>query len=214
MSEQDKGFVVNAGASDLTPGKWYREHTAEQLVAEHTRRRLAVPLGAHNDAQALANSLNEDDKKQYDVVQQHRAALRVDPAALPLIQEVMEFEFPSVEEKPIRTCGKAIISGVCGVVAEEYDKDPYIEQWYCREHRRWSWYGTWEDVGWSLKLTPRLTEDQWALVNQDVDSTYNPAIGGWDINLLLRLIRRVLPHKNVEIVLPPPPPKKKRVRLC
>lgn len=45
----------------LIPGKWYREHTPEQLLAEYKRRGITPPVFQTIDT--LADGLNEDDKK-------------------------------------------------------------------------------------------------------------------------------------------------------
>lgn len=143
---------------------------------------------------------------------QCRVPLLEDPNA-----EVTRPAAPQTDEEPAvaRFCGSALVraSGyTCGALAEDYDKDPDQERWYCRQHRPWSWMGTWEDVGWALKLTPRLTDAQWDVVNYDIDkATWNSRIGGYDINLTIKHFRRVLGTKNIEIVLPPVQ-KKKKVR--
>ena len=47
----------------LRPGKWYREHTPRQLQAEYRRRGLPIPTDWADDVEALAEGLNNDDKK-------------------------------------------------------------------------------------------------------------------------------------------------------
>lgn len=61
---QRRTYMDADDSPHLVPGKWYREHTAEQLVAEHTRRGIAVPVDAGDDVLALADSLNADDRSR------------------------------------------------------------------------------------------------------------------------------------------------------
>lgn len=48
--------------SPIVPGKWYREHTAQQLRAECDRRGVEVPRDVGNDISKLADLLNRDDR--------------------------------------------------------------------------------------------------------------------------------------------------------
>jgi len=59
----DRRAKQPADDSPIQPGKWYRQHTPAQLIAEHARRGIAFPAGALTDVQALADSLNADDRK-------------------------------------------------------------------------------------------------------------------------------------------------------
>lgn len=62
----DVGIDHTAGWSPIQPGKWYREHTVQQLVAEHQRRGVPVPDEAAEDVEMLADSLNADDRSVED----------------------------------------------------------------------------------------------------------------------------------------------------
>lgn len=60
----DRKAAHQPDASPIQPGKWYREHTAQQLVDEHTRRGIPVPADAGDDVERLAESLNADDVRK------------------------------------------------------------------------------------------------------------------------------------------------------
>lgn len=106
----------------------------------------------------------------------------------------------------------------CLSLAEAYDKVPGEERWLCRDHREWSWMGSWADCGWSLRLTPRMSEAQWrdqglkdALHGCWTNDLSLDDAGYWDINKTIRAFRRHT-NRKIEIVLPPPPQQTRKVQ--
>jgi len=101
---------------------------------------------------------------------------------------------------PRGTCG---MEG-CTEEAFAYDKDPATGVMLCRSHRTWSWLGTWEANGWSLRITPTADHTWWSVWGQRLNEVaYDEEIQNWDINLVIRELRRGT-NKKIEIVLPQP----------
>jgi flavin-dependent thymidylate synthase len=60
--DADGDPVRHITASPLRAGKWYREHTAQELRDEHTFRGLDIPQEGGHDVEQLARSLHANDK--------------------------------------------------------------------------------------------------------------------------------------------------------
>jgi flavin-dependent thymidylate synthase len=60
--DADGDPVRHITKSPLRPGKWYREHTVQELRDEHAWRGLALPQEGSDDVERLAQSLMANDK--------------------------------------------------------------------------------------------------------------------------------------------------------
>jgi hypothetical protein len=91
----------------------------------------------------------------------------------------------------------------CPANAFKYDEDPQKPgEFLCREHRTWTWLGAWESQLWSLRITPKPNDAWWLWCGQHLNKyAWNERMQGWDINLVMREIKR---HGNqkLELVLP------------
>lgn len=97
---------------------------------------------------------------------------------------------------------------LCNADAWEYDRDPNqgagFGRLLCREHRTWSWLGTWINQGWSVRLQPKLTSEEWRRVARIMNrEAFDEEKGYWDLNLVIRELRRST-SKKIEIVLATP----------
>jgi flavin-dependent thymidylate synthase len=62
--DADGDPVRHITKSPLRPGKWYREHTVQELRDEHTYRGLHLPQEGGHDVEQLARSLRTNDKSK------------------------------------------------------------------------------------------------------------------------------------------------------
>lgn len=65
-----------------------------------------------------------------------------------------------------------------------------------------SWLGRWADVGWAVRITPRLTEEQWGPFYARAEETWNPHTLNYDPMKSLELLQELLPKHDLALVWP------------
>lgn len=65
-----------------------------------------------------------------------------------------------------------------------------------------SWLGRYQDVGWAIRITPRLTDGQWQLWSQRADETWDYTVLNYDPHKALELLGELFPRHTVSLTWP------------
>lgn len=66
----------------------------------------------------------------------------------------------------------------------------------------YSWLGKWGDVGWSIRISPRLTEAQWGTYGKRADETWDEAARSYSSVKSLELLGELFPTHTLTLVWP------------
>jgi flavin-dependent thymidylate synthase len=108
--DADGDPVRHITKSPLRPGRWYREHTVQELRDEHTFRGLALPQEDSDDVERLAQSLHANDKASFKTGKTPGADWLPEPAvrACPTCESPAPERHPAVQhEGEVQICPDA-----------------------------------------------------------------------------------------------------------
>jgi hypothetical protein len=65
-----------------------------------------------------------------------------------------------------------------------------------------SWLGRWQDVGWAIRITPRLTEAQWGQYGNQADQCWDHVALNYDPDKTLELLHALFPTHELALTWP------------
>lgn len=65
-----------------------------------------------------------------------------------------------------------------------------------------SWLGRWQDVGWAIRITPRLGDSDWKVFELRAEETWDPSSLNYDAMKSLELLGELFPRCELSLVWP------------
>jgi hypothetical protein len=65
-----------------------------------------------------------------------------------------------------------------------------------------SWLGRWQDVGWAIRITPRLNDSQWKVFGLVADDTWDEEKLSYSADKSLEVLHRLFPRHELALTWP------------
>jgi hypothetical protein len=71
-----------------------------------------------------------------------------------------------------------------------------------RSDEAFSWLGKWADVGWSVRVEPKLADEEWAQVNPNLGKCWDEVNRVYDGMKAVELLHELLPNHQLRLMWP------------
>lgn len=71
-----------------------------------------------------------------------------------------------------------------------------------RSDDAFSWLGKWADVGWSVRVEPKLSDEEWAQVNPNLGKCWDEVNRNYDGMKAVEMLHELLPNHQLRLMWP------------